>query len=61
MKRLVVYYSRTGTTKRIGEEIAEALGADSVEIFDQKSREGMIGWLKAGWDARRRKVTEIKV
>ena len=61
MKRLVAYYSRTGITKRIGEELAEALEADSEEIVDQKSRKGRIGWLKAGMDATLQKMTEIKV
>jgi len=61
MKTLVVYYSRTGTTKRIGEEIAERLGADSDEIVDQKSRKGRIGWLKAGRDAIGQKTTQINV
>ena len=61
MKRLVTYYSRTGTTKRIGEEIATALGADLDEILDQKSRKGIIGWLRAGRDSQTYKMTEIKV
>ena len=34
MKQLVVYYSRTGNTKKIGQEIATALGADLDEIVD---------------------------
>ena len=61
MKRLVVYYSRTGTTKRIGEEIATALGADVDEIVDQKSRNGPIGWLKSGRDAIWQTLTDITV
>ncbi|MFX1492385.1 MAG: flavodoxin family protein [Promethearchaeota archaeon] len=61
MKRLVIYYSRTGTTKRIGEEIAASLGADLDEILDQKSRKGVIGWLRAGRDSQTDKMTEIKV
>ena len=42
MKKLVVYYSRTGNTKQIGEEIATALGADLDEIVDQKDVHGPI-------------------
>jgi flavodoxin len=60
MKALVVYYSRTGTTRQVGEEIAERLGASSDEILDKKSRKGGIGWLKAGWDAKGQKRTEIE-
>lgn len=61
MKKLVVYYSRTGNTKQIGEEIATALGADLDEIVDQKSRKGPIGWLKSGRDAIRQTLTDITV
>lgn len=61
MKRLVVYYSRTGTTKKISEEIAKALGADLDEIVDLKSRKGIIGWLRSGRDSQVRKTTEIQV
>ena len=61
MKRLVTYYSRTGTTKQIGEEIAAALGADLDAILDQKSRKGVLGWLRAGRDSQTDKMTEIKV
>ena len=37
MKTLVVYYSRTGNTKKIAEEIAQKLGADTEELIDQKN------------------------
>jgi flavodoxin len=61
MKSLVVYYSRTGTTKTVGKAIAKELKADSDEIIDLKKRLGPINWLIAGWDATRRKLTKIKV
>ena len=61
MKQLVVFYTRTGTTKRIGEEIAAALGADVDEIVDQKSRKGPIRWLKAGRDAMQQNLTDITI
>ena len=32
MKTLVVYYSRTGTTKKIAVELAEKIGAEIEEI-----------------------------
>lgn len=63
MKALVVYYSRTGTTKILGEAIAKGLGAEVEELIDQKKRLGLrpFRWLIAGMDARRRKLTSIKV
>lgn len=60
MKTLVLYYSRTGTTKKVGEEIAKALKADSEEIVDLKNRDGPIGWVIAGKDAMRKNLTKIK-
>jgi len=62
MKSLVVYYSRTGTTKTAGEAIAKELGADCEEIIDLKKRTGLrpIRWLIAGKDARRRNLTNIR-
>jgi len=60
MKSLVVYYSRTGTTKTVGKAIAKKLKADSDEIIDLKKRLGPINWLIAGWDATRRRLTKIK-
>ena len=59
-KTLVVYYSRTGNTRKVAEACAERLGADIEEIVDRKNRSGPIGWLTAGRDAGRRSLTEIE-
>ena len=60
MNTLIVYYSRTGTTKKVGEMIARQLKADSEEILDTKSRLGPIGWLRSGKEAQNKALTEIK-
>jgi len=59
MKSLVVYYSRTGNTKFVAEEIAAELGADIEEIVDLKSREGRLGWLSASRDGTGNRQTNI--
>jgi len=59
MGYLVVYYSRTGNTKKVGHKIAEMLKCEEKEIFDKKNREGTLGFLRGGWDAWREKKTEI--
>lgn len=59
MKALVAYYSRTGTTKKIAEEISRLLKCDMESIVDRKNRAGIIGYLYAGRDASRKKLTEI--
>jgi len=60
MKTLVVFYSRSGTTKRVAQEVAKALNADIDELIDKKSRKGILGFLRAGYDATRGKTTEIE-
>ncbi|WP_010478462.1 flavodoxin family protein [Thermococcus zilligii] len=59
MKALVVYYSRDGHTREVARRIAEALGADLDEVIDRKNRKGVLGFLRAGYDATRGKTTEI--
>jgi menaquinone-dependent protoporphyrinogen IX oxidase len=60
MNTLVVYYSRTGTTKKVGEKLASLLKCTSEEIRDTKSRKGIFGWLSAGKDATREALTELE-
>src|SRR4030042_5339003 len=60
MKILVVFYSKRGKTKKAAEAISEILKCDKEEIFDMKSREGIVGFLSAGTDANLRRLTAIK-
>lgn len=61
MNPLVVFYSRTGRTKQIADIISNSLSCDYEEIFDTKKRTGfIIGFLKSGYDATRKKLTTIK-
>src|SRR5512136_2440098 len=59
-KILVVYYSRSGNTQRLCEDVAKELGADIEGIQDVKSRKGLFGWLRSGSEASRRKLPEIR-
>jgi flavodoxin len=43
MKTLVVYYSRTGTTRKVAEAIAGILRCDIEEVVDTKKRSGILG------------------
>lgn len=60
MKTLVVYYSRTGNTKFVAEEVTAELGADMEEIIDLKNREGKLGWLSSSRDATGNRQTKIE-
>lgn len=51
MRVLVVYFSRTGTTKAVAQELARELGADIEMITERSSRAGWLGWLKSGYEA----------
>jgi len=59
-KILVVYYSRTGTTKKVAEELSKKLKADSKELIDLKNRKGAVGYILAGSDATLKKKTKLK-
>jgi len=60
MKTLVVYYSRTGNTKLISDEVALALGADVEELKDRKNRRGCIGYMRSGHDAVRKRRADLE-
>lgn len=60
MKILVVYYSRTGATKKVAEMISEKLACDSEELIDLVNRKGIFGWIRAGFHAARKRPTELR-
>jgi len=60
MKQLVIYYSRTGTTRKIAEAMVKVLKCDIEEIRDLKNRAGILGWLSSGMDATLKRLTKIE-
>ena len=60
MRALVVFYSRTGHTKRIAEKISKTLNADTEELYDTKGRKGIIGWIVSGMDARLKRKANLR-
>ena len=59
MKVLIVYYSRTGVTKKIANILKEKLNADIEEITDNNHYKGKIGWIKGGFKASTGRLSEI--
>jgi flavodoxin len=59
-KALVVYYSRTGATRRVAEELARQLGADLERIQDVRGRSGIFGFARSGREAIQRHLPEIR-
>jgi flavodoxin len=60
MKTLVLYYSRTGNTGKIAEELADALGCDIEEIVDTVDRSGASGYMRSVYHAIMKKPTVLK-
>jgi flavodoxin len=60
MKALVVYYSRTGMTKKVALKLATELKADIEEVIDTNKRAGALGYLMAGRDAMQKKLAQIE-
>ncbi|MFX1496887.1 MAG: flavodoxin family protein [Promethearchaeota archaeon] len=60
MNNLIIFYSRTGNTKQLAELISQQGNWKFEEIIDTKKRKGIIGFLKSGYEATRKKLTIIK-
>lgn len=58
-KVLVVYYSRTGNTRRLAEAIAGAGGFDIEPVIDSRRRLGLLGYLRSGYEASLARLTPI--
>lgn len=59
MSNLVVYYSRTGNTEQVGQEIASQLNADIEKIKEKKEWKGKFGILCASLAALFKRESEI--
>ena len=59
-KILVVFYSRTGNTKKVAQDIAQSLGADVEQLIDKKDRSGALGYMGAGKDASKEMLADIE-
>lgn len=60
MKTLVVYYSRSGNTRKVAHEIARELNADLDEIVSLRGYRSVFGYIKAGYHALTNKRVKIK-
>ena len=61
MNTVVLFFSRTGTSKRVATKIADGLGLKPIEITDDKNWNGIFGYMKTGYYASTNKSVNIKV
>jgi len=59
VKVLIVYYSKTGTTRKLAQMLCKKLDADIEELEDKKKRSGILGWIIGGKDGMKKIPTEI--
>jgi menaquinone-dependent protoporphyrinogen IX oxidase len=58
-KILVIFYSRSGTTRRIATALSAALGGSVEEIAEDRGRSGFLGYLRSVIEARRKRSANI--
>ncbi|WP_026884823.1 flavodoxin family protein [Clostridium akagii] len=61
MNYKVVYFSKTGNSKRVAEKIGDKLSCEVTEITDNQDWKGVLGFLKGGYYAMTKKNVEIKI
>ena len=59
MNGLIVYFSRTGRTRKVAEAIQKVTGFDLEEIKEKAGRVGTLGYLKSGMESTRRMLPQI--
>lgn len=57
----VVYFSRTSVSKRVAEKIASKLSCEVVEVTDNMKWNGILGFIKGGYYASKKKDVAINI
>jgi flavodoxin len=57
---LVVYFSRSGYTRRVAEQVAKRAGADCEAIREHRSRHGLLGYWRSAHQALRAAAIDIE-
>ena len=60
MTYAVIYFSRTGTSRRIAEKIAKKLSIEPVEVTDNMDWDGTLGYMRAARYAMKNKEVAIQ-
>ena len=60
MTDIVIYYSCTKNTKKVAEVIARKYNTEILEVSDKQKRNGILGFIKGGYDSLFEKDTKIE-
>lgn len=60
MNGIILYYSKTGNNRKLGEILKEKLNFSVEEIIDKKRREGVLGFIVSGYDSLTKRLTQIE-
>lgn len=61
MNYKVIYFTRTGTSRRVAEQIANKLSLEVIEITDNMNWKGIFGFIKGGYYASKNRDVEIRI
>lgn len=59
-RNLIIYYSRSGATRAIADELATALNAETIPIEDTRPRHGAAGYMRSLMEAARGSLPAIE-
>src|SRR5665648_287285 len=60
MNNKVLFFTRTGNSRRIAEKLADELSCQIIEVTDNMNWNGIWGFIKGGYYASKNKVVAIK-
>jgi len=61
MNYKIIYFTRTGTNKKIAEKISNKLSCEIIQITDNKNWKGVFGFIKGGFYSSTNKDVDIKI
>jgi flavodoxin len=61
MNYKVVYFTRTGNSRRVAEKLAAALSVEAAEIKDNMNWKGIFGFIRGGYYSTKDKDVEIQI
>ena len=60
MKTLIVFYSRSGITRKVAEQLRDNLDCDIEELIDKKDRSGSLGYMRSVINSLRKSPANLE-